>query len=328
MPVPIDTKLKLPPEDSIDCTPTRDCTPKKDCTQAMDCAQRAACGEVCTLRAPFTGHCITHGHDLGCEAGKVARKAACELEKKRRHDQCEVDKAANKASCEALKTSEKGACETLKESYKRLRAAGSDYANVESKDLLLSGIAKACVSSLVFDPKSLHLTANLSVEANAHADGHVRFTPLNVAGHLTCFAPFEKGLNLSAQVPAQPVQINSSARFLDTSTQAGIEAIVANPIHIRFPFANIAAQLAADPAFTIFCPIPGAATKLRASTPDKWWPRSARGDIEKDLPDLSLDVDLVKKPLHFGKRQVAGQLRNNKTGIGGVFSLTTKMARN
>ena len=177
---------------------------------------------------------------------------------------------------------------------------------------------------MVFDPQSLHLTATLNVEANAHADGHIKFTPLNVAGHLTCFAPFEKGISLSAQVPPQPVQINTSAVFIDSSTQAGIAASLASPIHLRFPFANISAQLAADPGFTLDCPIPGAATKLRASTPDKWWPRAARGDIERDLPDLKLNVDLVKQPLHFGKKQLAGQLRNNKTGIGGVFNLTNR----
>jgi hypothetical protein len=29
------------------------------------------CGTVCTLRAPITGHCITHGHDVTCEAKKA-----------------------------------------------------------------------------------------------------------------------------------------------------------------------------------------------------------------------------------------------------------------
>jgi hypothetical protein len=328
MPIPFATKLKLPPVESIDCTPTRDCTPTKDCAQTTDCAQRSECGTVCTFRAPITGHCVTHGHDLGCEAGKVARKAACELDKKRRHDQCEVDKAANKASCEAAKTAEKGACESLKESYKRLRATGSDFANVDSKDLLLTGGAKACLNNLAFDPKSLHLTANLVVEANATANGHIKFTPLNVAGHLTCFAPFEKSLSLNAQVPSQPVQVNTSAAFLDATTQTAIAATIANPIHIRFPFAAIAAQLGTDPGFTILCPIPGAATKLRAATPDKWWPRAARGDIERDLPDLKLDLDLLQKPLRLGKLQVVGKLRNNKTGIGGVFSLTKQTAMN
>jgi hypothetical protein len=142
LPVPVHQTLTLPPESSIDCTPMRDCTPKKDCGQTEDCAQRAACGEVCTFRAPITGHCVTHGHDAGCELGKIARKAACETDKERRRIQCEADKAVNKASCEALKTSEKDSCEGLKQAYKSLRGTGPDYAEVESKDLRLNGGAR------------------------------------------------------------------------------------------------------------------------------------------------------------------------------------------
>jgi hypothetical protein len=269
---------------------------------------------------PFGG-CVIRGNDPTCEAAKVAAKGSCEANKAAAKGSCEAQKSTKKAACEATKSAEKGACEGLKESYKRFRATGADYANVDSKDLRLSGVANVCVNSVAFDPQTLKLTGKLQVDAFASASGHVEFTPLNVAGHLTCFAPFNKQLNLRAQVPAQSVDINTTAKFVNDSTQVAIEAYFSNPIHIHFPFAVVAANLASDPEFTIFCPVPGAAMKLRASTPDNWWPREARGDIEHDLPDFRFDLDLVKKPVAVGDLGLTGKLRSNKAGIGAVFMI-------
>jgi hypothetical protein len=319
MPVPFATKLKLPPVDSIDCTPTTDCTPRTDCTPATDCSQSRDCS-ACILHNPFGG-CTLRGNDPTCEAAKVASKGTCEANKAAQKASCEAQKSAKKAACEAGKTAEKAACEGLKESYKRFRATGADYANVDSKDLHLSGIGNVCVSSVAFDPKTLSLTGKLQTDAFARASGHIEFTPLNVAGHLTCFAPFNKQLDLSAQVPAQSVDINTTAKFADDTAQVAIEAYFSNPIHIHFPFSVVAANLASDPNFTIFCPVPSAAMRLRASTPDNWWPREARGDIEHDLPDVRFDLDLIKKPIAVGDLRLTGRLQSNKVGIGAILTI-------
>jgi hypothetical protein len=329
--VVIHTKLKLPPLESIDCTPTTDCTPKRDCTPTTDCSQHDDCS-ACILRNPFGG-CSIRGNDPICEARKVANKGTCETNKSVQKGQCEAEKSAEKAKCEAGKSGEKAACEGLKESYKRFRATGADYANIDSDDLHLSGGGNLCLNQIAFNPDQLSLTATLGISVIARADGHIKFTPLNVAGHLTCFAPFTEPLGLTAQIPTQSIGIDTSAKFIDDSTQVSIEANFSNPVHIRFPFASIAANLAGDPKFTIFCPVPGAAMKLRATTPDSWWPREARGDVDRDLPDLRFDIDLVQKPIKAGNLEIAGKLRSNKAGIGGVFTLNkasqdrTKTAR-
>ncbi len=80
LPLPFDTKVKLPATETIDCTPARDCTPKGECRQNMECAQNQEC-RACQLRRPWGG-CAIWGNDLTCEAGKSIRKAACE-EKRR-----------------------------------------------------------------------------------------------------------------------------------------------------------------------------------------------------------------------------------------------------
>jgi hypothetical protein len=319
LPAPFSTKLTLPPVDSIDCTPTTDCTPKIDCTPKGDCSQNQDCS-ACALRN-LGGGCVKRWNDPTCEARKVAAKGTCEANKSLQKGQCEAQKSETKAKCEATKTAEKASCESLKASYKAVRATGADYANVDSKDLRLTGGGSVCISHISFDPASLKLTGTLAVTAVARADGHINFTPLNVTGHFSCFAPVQEPVDITAVVPAQSVDINTSAKFVDDATQVSIDAYFSNPIHLRFPFAIVAANLASDPKFTIFCPVPNAAMRLRASTPDSWWPAKARGNIDHDLPDFRFDLDLVQKPIKAGGVLIKGKLRSNKMGIGGEFTL-------
>ncbi|HXZ15044.1 MAG TPA: hypothetical protein VEH77_03585 [Roseiarcus sp.] len=268
------------------------------------------------------------GSDPVCEAKRIAAYGQCETEKERRRLQCEADNAASKAACEAKMSTVQGGCEALKAGYAALTAAGSDYANVDSPDLTLSGNAAVCVSGLAFDPSSFRLTGNLGVEANARAQGHITFTPLNVLGKLTCFAPYDKALDIGVRVPSQPVEIDTTARLIDNGAEAAIDALISNPIHVRFPFGLIASSLASDPQFVIQCPIPGVASALRASTPDSWWPSAARGDLEEDIPDWKLNIDLIRKPVSVGTRQIEGVLKSDKMGIGGVFSISSRLTRN
>jgi len=319
LPLAFGTKVKLPATESIDCTPTRDCTPKGDCRQSMECAQTQEC-RACVVPRPWGG-CAVWGNNPACELGKVQRKAACEAEKEGRRIKCEADKTTQKAACEALKSSEKVACEGFKGTYDAIRRTGADYANVDSKDFLVNGAAKVCLNELSFDPMALRLTGKLQIAANARASGHVKFTPLNIVGHVSCFAPVEKSLNLDASVPPQTIDFTTTTRFVDDSSQVSLEAKVVNPVLIRFPVASVAAKLASDTQFTIFCPIPGGLARARAVTPDQWLPKEARGDIRRELPEFKFDLDLVRKPLVANGLRITGRLRSSPSGVGGAFML-------
>ncbi|WP_144440026.1 hypothetical protein [Methylobacterium sp. AMS5] len=316
---PFSEKVKLPASQTIDCTPTKDCTPKKECRQNIECAQREECRRC--IKVFGDKHCI---NDPGCELRKVSRKGACEAQKEALRQKCEAVKSAEKLACEATKTGEKFACEGFKETYDAIRRTGGDYANVESKDLRLSGDAKICASDLSFSPADLRLSGKLQVLANARAVGHVKFTPLNVLGHISCFAPVSKALVASMAVPPQTIDFKTVAGIVNNSSRASLETKISNPIKIRFPVAALVAQLATDPQFTVTCPIPGTLARIRAFTPDSWWPKKARGDVDKSLPDLNLNFDIVKKPPTVNGLQLDGQLKSNITGIGLVLSISKR----
>ena len=132
-----------------------------------------------------------------------------------------------------------------------------------------------------------------------------------------CFAPFDYSMSETVKVAPQPINIDTVAQLQSDANQIAIKSAITNPIHLRFPFRAIAEKLASDPKFQIFCPIPGVATKIRALTPDSWWPKVARGDIDKDLPSFSFNLDLLSKPIDVGGLALTGRLQRTEKGIGG-----------
>jgi hypothetical protein len=171
-----------------------------------------------------------------------------------------------------------------------------------------------CLNDIKLESKALRLTGKVQVEASATASGKITFTPLGVVGHTLCFAPFDYNM-------PQAIGIDTVARLQDSANQIAIESRISNPIHIRFPFRTITEKLAANPKFQVVCPIPGVATKMRVLTPDSWWPKVARGDIDKDFPSFSFNLDLFSKPIDVGGVALTGRLQHTEKGIGGVFTL-------
>ena len=303
LPVPFVQKLQLPPLEDVDCSQTKNCQQNEECNQTDEC-------RACLLRN-FGGGCVTYGNDPLCEARKGAARLACEARK--------VEK---KAQCEAEKTILKGGCEFLKEGYKLVLATGQEYADVSSDDLTLRGDGQVCLRDPNFDAENLALSVNLAVQASVQATGSIKFRPLNVVGHaFTCFAPYDVSVAERVEVPPQEIGANSKVTFSDASSSVSAEVSFSNHIQVRLPVSTLTRQIALDPKFTIFCPIPSTLMKIRASTPDSWWPSQLRDDMEKELPGFRFDVALLQKPVTVGDLQFTGQLRRNANGFGGQFAL-------
>jgi hypothetical protein len=190
---------------------------------------------------------------------------------------------------------------------------------VDTDDLRLNGGARVCLNDIKLESKALRLTGKLQADGAASASGKITFTPLNVVGHVLCFTAFDYNLSETVRVTPQPIDIDTEAQLQSDAKSVAISAAITNPIHIQFPFRAIAAKLAADPKFQLECPIPGVATKLRVLTPDQWWPKIARGDIDKDFPSFNFNLDLFTKPIEAGGVPLSGTLQRTDLGIGGVF---------
>lgn len=344
--VPVHAKIPLPSEDTIDCAQARECSPSRECKSARDCAAETDCTPTrnCDAVKDCGGYKWYQSFDKGrcelekstakldcerikstekgvCELNKGTRRANCERIKTQEKQVCEFEKAGAKGLCESLKTMGKGSCEVLKESYKRIRGGGADFANVDSDDMSLDGRADICLHSISFNSAVPELKAKLVGEAKARVTGHVRFTPLNIAGHIVCFKPFDRHINETAEIPTQSLDIAVKAVFADDPNRVYLQVAIPSTIKIRFPASAVAAKLATDPNFSFSCPLADYVLKVRAITPDRWWPAQWRGDIEKDFPPMKFELDLVRAVTDAGNQKLSGSLRHNTKGVGSVLTV-------
>jgi hypothetical protein len=162
----------------------------------------------------------------------------------------------------------------------------------------------------------------LTIAGAANAKGAITFMPLNI-GHVVCVKEYKAALNISAAVPTQTVQIDTTVRLVSDSTSAGVDVNVANPIRVLVPFEKFVEQLAKDEKFIVSCPIPATAAAVRIATPDRWWPRTARGIIDREIPPTALDLDVVQKPVTATGLQLTGKLKRTDKGFGGTFKATS-----
>lgn len=233
----VSQKVEIPDETMFDCTPTMDCAPTMDCTPTMDCSISKSHDDrdcrACLVYRPeikdffgnviVSGGCIEHGNDPFCEAGKKVQndiyeadyareKLACEAAKTTAKATCEAAKTAEKASCEAGKTALKTACEAGKEVIKRLSRTGN-FANV---DLTVGGqgAIKGCFRNLNLANDLSAITLDVVAQGGAKADVHLKFTPLDIVGHMACQVPWTDDQSFRATMPAQSIPVDVKMRYV------------------------------------------------------------------------------------------------------------------
>ncbi|MEW8035818.1 MAG: hypothetical protein AB2817_07070 [Candidatus Thiodiazotropha sp.] len=190
-------KIGIPDETTIDCTPTRDCSATHiDCTPTRDCTPRKDCGGYKWYQAP---------DKLRCEAEKSAAKLDCERIKSTNKAKCEANKSAWKLDCERIKSQQKAACEVEKELVKRLSRTGN-FANIDGTATVNASLG-ACFGSIELSEDLNNLSLTLEFSGTADVATHMKFTPLDIVGHLACQVPWSDRFFLTTTIPEQSVKL-------------------------------------------------------------------------------------------------------------------------
>ena len=168
-------KVSLPQAKSIDCTPT------DRCDQPYD---RRNC------------------HGLG--------KPACEIAKAVQNKIY----AINKGKCEAAKSTKKGLCETAKGGVDLIAHTGN-FANIDGSFGEGTASMKTCFQRVVFSPALDKVDLFLTVGGQGSANTYLKFTPLDIVGHLTCQAPWTENKRVSVTIPDQPLNLSAIVKYGD-----------------------------------------------------------------------------------------------------------------
>lgn len=211
-------EIRFPDEGSVDCSPTRDCSPRRACDFAP-CHDDRGCHK-CLLHNPFGG-CIQHGNDPFCEAAKAAENFRCKAEAAGKKLDCERLKEQERLSCEVEKAGEKALCETGKETLKRLARTGK-FGILEAGVRARAENVRVCMKSFDLTPDLDHVRLELAIDGEAAADVAMKFTPLDIVGHLACQMPFSESRSFRASLRRSDVTVESDIRL--TANATGAEA--------------------------------------------------------------------------------------------------------
>jgi hypothetical protein len=214
------SKVEIPNNTKMDCTPKIDCTPMRVCNAASICEQAEDCRatrdcQMCALGACFNDPAcerIKNTTRYNCEVRKAVRKIECERLGAPAKVACEMERAAEKASCEAGKFARRLTCEAGKQGLEKL----VNVANLAGK---VSGSAdiSVCIKEFAVAPSLDRLEASATVGGRGAVALGIGYVPLDIAGYLACRFPWTGDKHFKIVLPEQPAKLDA-ALTLETST--------------------------------------------------------------------------------------------------------------
>jgi hypothetical protein len=303
-------RIAFPDETTVDCTPTRDCSPRRSC-DFEPCRDTRSCNR-CLVTNPSTGGCVQRGNDPACEIAKAVENERCRVEAAGRRLDCERLKAQEKATCELEKSGEKVLCEAGKEALKRLARTGK-FGDVEAGVNARTENFRICMRSFALTPDLTAVRAKLDVEGNASGDVSLKFTPLDIVGHLTCQAPFTENRSFQGALRNSEVTIASDLRLAAGAGAATVQFNVQpttfsvrlqpSPTEILLTSPNMAL---ACHGLNLLRPL---VVSLVPFIPE------LRGEFDYEAKQQDVAVDLILPRQKLGELTVAGTIAESRKAL-------------
>jgi hypothetical protein len=317
-----DKVIDFPDSSKIDCTPDRQCSfDRIDCSPVGDCSgSQISCPaneddrncRVCTRYKvlqfrglqtswDWTETCVNNlacetakGVQNGiyaaakaqCEGGKATWKAQCEVEKKTRAYSCELDKSAQKVDCERIKTLDKGICESKKEAMKLLEHTGK-FGRIDGT---YNGTANllASVPAAEFAAGLNAAKMTLIISGNAKIDTHIKFTPLDIIGHMACQAPFTQDHGLTVSLPTQTISVVATVKYAPRDGVANYVIDLAT-FHVKAEMdPSPTALLLKSTNFSLSCSLTASILNPLVVLLNPFIPE-LRGTFDRDISGVSFD---------------------------------------
>ena len=284
-------KIGLPSEDSINCTPTRNCSADHiNCTPTRNCTPTKNCGGYKWYQAPDKAR---------CELEKSAAKLDCERIKSSQKAECETKKSAWKLDCERIKTQQKVACETEKEVVKRINRTGN-FANIKGSVAVESKI-EIQLKKVKFHDGGAEV--KLDVGGLSKFDTNMRFTPLDIVGHMACQAPWRDRFATEAELVPQEIALDVNYKIKSKEDNLIVSMII-KPISVSAVVNPSPKQLIMNSQeFTIHClPLAGLIRAVDIALPDII-PDEVNGNVEYEQGQTEINHSFELQPVKVGDKK-------------------------
>jgi len=221
----LDSKIPMPDPGTVDCSSDRNCQSNRECSfnanhDTRDC-------NTCLLSRPVVcapklcgfggcigggctgGGCIQRGNEPICEASKAAQNAIYVADANLRKADCDRLREMETAGCKAEVAGAKLLCEAGKETLKALKRTGN-FANLDVEADVQAKDVNVCIKDFSLSPGLDKVALKLGIKGQADVDVGLKFTPLDIVGHLACQWPWTDNRRFSADIPQQDVSFDAA----------------------------------------------------------------------------------------------------------------------
>jgi hypothetical protein len=264
------------------------------------------------LRNPVKGNCVQEVNDLFCEGAKAAENLRCGAEAAGKKLDCERLKEQDRVACEFEKGAEKGLCETGKEALGRLARTGK-FGILEAGVRAKADDLRVCLKSFALSPDLTHVRLGLAIDGEAAVDVSMKFTPLDIVGHLTCQAPFTESRSFRASLRRSDVTVEAGMQL--TTDAGGAHAtfkVPENTVPVRLQ-PGPTEFLLTSPNMALACQglnmIKPLVVGLTPFVPQ------LRGEIDQKVKEKEVTFDLAVPEQTVGDLTVKGTVRDSPSAL-------------
>jgi hypothetical protein len=271
----------------------------------------------CIARNPFNGSCILEGNVPECEIAKAVENKRREAVAAGQKFDCERIKWFENEACAAERTAQQASCEAGKVALQLLARTGK-FGNLEASVQARSEDLRACLRSFVLKDDLSQVHAELDVQGGVAADVSMKFTPLDIVGHLACQAPFTEDRSFHAALQASDVTIDSAIALTAVGDRAVMKfevqastvpvSLQPGPTEFLLTSPNL---LVACQGLNLIKPL------LFALTP---FVPELRGKIDYEIPKQSVAIELALPTQNIGPLKLHGTVKDNDCAL---FLVTT-----
>jgi hypothetical protein len=322
-------KVSFPDADKIDCSTDDSCYSKRSCDGIVANHDTRDCN-TCLVWKPklcdpwgnncIGGGCGLRGNDPVCELAKAGQNLIYETDAAGRRLDCGRLVLQENTACELKRAGQKTLCEGGKATLKALDKTGN-IANIDITTKAKTTGLQVCLKQFAIAPDLSNVQIALDIQGTASADVGIKFTPLDIVGHLACQFPWADTKTFSAQLRESKVTLSSIVKFdhsdnadrmLFTTSEQTIPMLL-KPSPTEYLLTSVNMTLACQ-GLNLVKPL---AVSLTPFIPE------LRGNIDYKLPSQDFAVGLPLPGQKVGDQTVAATLKDTGKALG-LFATVTK----
>jgi hypothetical protein len=236
-----EVKIPMPDPPEGTCTSSRNCDSSRQCSFSANRDTRNC--NTCLVHRPVicapkicspwggcigggctNGGCAQEGNDPICEASKAAQNIIYDADANLRKADCDRLRLQEESACRVEVATSETLCNVGKAALIALKRTGN-FANLDAETSVSSNGLSVCLKDFSISSGLNQMAATANVKGEVQASLDIKFTPLDIVGHLTCQLPWSAAQSYTARVDDSSIPLRASIQF-DTNNAEKAQMLI------------------------------------------------------------------------------------------------------